>query len=117
MFMSRVVGRRLEWRGDRKAEQSILAVDESNAITRVWTADPVLLKDLLNDMNGFEASGSTGSAGGSPQDFGPLILARSVAGDVLSIDPQRYWEGVADWFRSRGDDPHLYGRRGIPVSR
>lgn len=110
--------RRLEWRGDRKANHSILALDESNSVIRTWTADPALLKDLLNDMSGFDSSGSAeSSGGGNPQDFGPLILARSETGDVLSIDPQRYWEGVSDWFRSRGDDPHLYRRRGVPVSR
>ena len=104
-------GRRLEWRGAKLSDQAILAIDASNAVIRTWAADPTLLKDLLNDMRTFDTTGKGGEGeAASPGDFGPLILARSESGDVLSIDPQRYWEGVSDWFRSRGDDPHLYQR-------
>jgi hypothetical protein len=39
-------------------------------------------------------------------------LSRSQQGDVIEVDPELYWVGIADWFRSRGADPHpLRGRR------
>ena len=112
------VGRRLEWRGAKLSEQAILAIDASDTVVRTWAADPAILKDLLNDMRGFDTTGAAGGeqSAASAADFGPLILARSESGDVLSIDPQRYWEGVSDWFRTRGDDPHLYQRNRVGAS-
>jgi hypothetical protein len=44
----------------------------------------------------------------NPTNWGDLVIARSEDGDVLGVDPQLYWEGVAGWYRARGDDPHRW---------
>ena len=46
-----------------------------------------------------------------PDRWGALVISRSADGDVLFIDPELYWNGIADLFRSRGDDPHPWRGR------
>ena len=70
------------------------------------------LTDFLNDMEDLDTSAPAEVLDQSPEDWGELVIARSEEGDVLYIDPQLYWEGVAYWFRARGDDPHRW--RGNP---
>ena len=106
---------RIEWRSKTEGDDALLAVDDgSNTVLEAWEVDPGVLIDFLNDMSGLEARKSrdtrdVGEQG--PEDWGELIIARSQAGDVLDVDPERYWGGVAYWFRSRGSDPHLWRGR------
>jgi len=102
---------RIEWRSRAEGDDTILAVEEeSNAVVKTWSADVDLLTDFLNDMVELDAKSGNGVdySRRSPQEWGELVMSRSDAGDVLHVDPQLYWEGIAYWFRSRGRDPHPY---------
>ena len=109
---------RMEWRSRSEGDDTILVVEtDSNAVVKSWTADADLLADFLNDMAGLDPKSSDSSAKTgngvdhtqrSLQEWGALVMARSDAGDVITIDPQLYWEGIAHWFRSQGRDPHPY---------
>ena len=46
-----------------------------------------------------------------PEVWGDLVISRAADGDILFIDPELYWNGIAELFRSRGDDPHPYRQR------
>ena len=110
------MGLRIEWRSRAEGDDALLAVEEdSNTVLEAWDADPASLTDFLNDMAALDAHKDRERADVSernPDLWGALVIARSESGDVLSIDPQLYWEGVAYWFRSRGADPHPWrGRR------
>jgi hypothetical protein len=39
-----------------------------------------------------------------PDNWGELVLSRDVNGDVISIDPELFWERVHRHFRSKGTD-------------
>jgi hypothetical protein len=39
-----------------------------------------------------------------PAAWGHLVIARGASGEVLTMDPELYWEGIYAWFRSRGVD-------------
>lgn len=106
---------RIEWRNKAEGDDAVLAVEEgSNVVLEAWKADVPLLTDFLNDMNMTEVDVTISGNGHKsietdqrePSEWGDLVLARSESGDILSIDPQLYWEGVSYWFRSRGADPH-----------
>jgi len=100
---------RIEWRSRAEGDDTILAVEDgSSAVVRAWLADTDLLTDFLNDMVGLDMKSTNGVdySQRSPQEWGDLVMARSDTGDVLSVDPQLYWDGIAYWFRSRGRDPH-----------
>lgn len=90
----------------------MLAVEEDAGVVRAWPAEPARLTDFLNDMSTLGDGGSQVDGDRTdPAAWGDLVIARSADGDVLFIDPERYWNGIADFFRSRGDDPHLYRNR------
>lgn len=105
---------RIEWRSRAEGDDAILAVEDgSNAVVKAWLANIDLLSDFLNDMVGLNVTStdekSTNGVDHSqrpPQDWGDIVMSRSDAGDVLWVDPQLYWDGIAYWFRSRGRDPH-----------
>ena len=110
------MGLQIEWRRRAEGDDALLAVEaESNTVLTAWKADPVLLTDFLNDMAGLTAHEGRDGVDMSQRDpdlWGALVIARSENGDVLNVDPQLYWEGIAYWFRSRGEDPHPWrGRR------
>ena len=108
------MGLRIEWRSKAEGEDALLAVeDESDFVVEAWDASPSRLVDFLNDMEDFNAHGRdrADSREQYPEEWGALVLARSEDGDILGIDPQLYWEGVAYWFRARGDDPHPWRGR------
>ena len=107
---------RFEWRNGERDTDALLAVDEdSNTVQEVWEATGALLEDFLNEMatiDGDKGASRTDVDERDPQQWGGLVIARSDTGDVLSIDPELYWDRLAFWFRSRGEDPHPWrGRR------
>ena len=106
---------RLEWRSRAEGDDTLLAVEEgSDAVVKAWAANTDLLTDFLNDMEGLDRDYEVKSGNGvdhihrRPQEWGDLVMSRSDAGDVLWIDPELYWDGIAHWFRSKGRDPHPY---------
>ena len=104
---------RIEWRTRGVGDDALLFIgesgEESNAVLKTWEADPALLTDFLNDMVGLDTDAvlvEVDVGQREPQQWGKLVLARSQSGDVLTIDPELYWNGIYYWFRSRGTDPH-----------
>ena len=106
------MGLRIEWRSRTEGDDVIIAVDDtSNVVLRAWEANPTLIADFLNEMTDL-SDADTGKESTATEYWGNLVLSRSSEGDVLDVDPQLYWEGIAFWFRSRGGDPHPWrGRR------
>jgi hypothetical protein len=102
---------RIEWRSRAEGDDAIITVDDgTDRVLKSWPANLDVLVEFLNDMRGFtedEGHDDLGDASG----WGDLVIARSEAGDVLTVNPQLYWEGVAYWFRAHGTDPHLWRRR------
>ena len=107
------MGLRFEWRSRAEGDDALLAVeDHSNTVLEAWQAEPAILTDFLNDMTGLSPRREGGNAETQTlDDWGALVIARDESGDVLSVEPQLYWEGVAYWFRSRGEDPHPWRGR------
>jgi hypothetical protein len=95
-----------EWRTDGERD-TVLIVDEDNGVREAVQADPEVLAAFLNSVG--ELAGWQG-ARGVPEDkrdpaaWGHLVIARGASGEVLTMDPELYWEGIYAWFRSRGVD-------------
>ena len=109
---------RIEWRTRGKGNDALLFVGEfgedPNTVLRMWGADSVLLADFLNDMERLDTAVfdlEVDVTQREPQLWGKLVLARSQNGDVLTINPELYWDGIYYWFRSQGTDPHLWRGR------
>ena len=95
-----------EWRSLGESE-TVLIIDESNNVREAIASEPAVLSRLLTNM------GELGSWQGTipvaadkldPGSWGDLIIARAESGEVITMDPEFFWDGIYTWFRSRGVD-------------
>ena len=95
-----------EWRSLGEAE-SVLIIDDDNTVREAHVADPTVLSRFLTNMGNLDAWRGNGPVDGDKRDpasWGHLIMARAESGEVITMDPERYWDGIYAWFRSRGVD-------------
>jgi hypothetical protein len=99
----------VEWRVQDGAD-AIAVIDPNGIVAEVAIPDEVLLKDFLavaSDLNRWRTWTvwhSVGADKRDPQAWGELVMGRSESGDVVSMNPELFWERVQRWFRSRGVD-------------
>ena len=109
---------RIEWRTKGKGDDALLFVNEygeaGDTVIKTWNANRGSLADFLNDMTELDTAVvrlETSTDQRDPLQWGELVLSRAQpGGDVLAIDPERYWDKIYYWFRSRGLDPHPWRR-------
>ena len=95
-----------EWRTNAEAD-TVLIVDEANQVREAVRANAEVLSTFLNnvgDLLAYQGEGSVSEDNRDPAGWGRLVIARGPAGEVLTMDPELYWEGIYTWFRSRGVD-------------
>ncbi len=99
----------VEWRV-REGSDAIAVVDPNGIVAEVAIPDEVLLKDYLavsadlDRWRKWTAWRSVNADKRDPEAWGELVMGRSENGDVLSVDPELFWERVYRWFRSRKVD-------------
>ena len=96
-----------EWRSDGKIETVLGIVRTENTVQRAIAADPFVLSRLLTDMGNLRTWAIGQEIKGdklSPDSWGRLVIARSETGEVIDMDPEKFWDGIYVWFRSRGVD-------------
>jgi hypothetical protein len=91
-------------------DDTLLVVDEDdNTVRQAVEAAPTVLRDFLNDMADLDTwrqGPSVAVDQRNPAAWGELVIARAKTGEVLTMDPELFWEGIYVWFRSQGVDPH-----------
>lgn len=101
---------RVEWRTRGEKDDAILVVDDAdNTVRQGLRADPEVLHDFLNnmaDLDRWQRLQPVGNDKRIPEAWGELVMARAPTGEVITMDPELFWEGIYLWFRSRGVDPH-----------
>ena len=101
---------RVEWRTRGEMDDAILVVDDiDHTVRQGLRADPEVLRDFLNNMAGLDRWRSLPPVGNGQRHtgaWGELVMARAPTGEVITMDPELFWEGIYCWFRSRGVDPH-----------
>ncbi len=96
-----------EWRTTGENEAILIVDDEDNTGREALAADPAVLSNFLTDMgdlNSCRGGHSVDDDQRSPEAWGDLVIARANPAEVITMDPERYWEGIYTWFRSRGVD-------------
>jgi len=105
-----VMAVRVEWRTRGEMDDAILVVDDAdNTVRQGLGAAPEVLRDFLNNMADLDIWRSLHPVGNdkrNPGAWGELVMARAPTGEVITMDPELFWEGIYLWFRSRGVDPH-----------
>ena len=85
----------------------VLVLNEDGSVREVMTADAVILNDFLTTMSGLRSWRSDHAVEGEkrrPEPWGALVISRAETGEIIDMDPERFWTGVHIWFRSRGVD-------------
>ena len=100
----------VEWRL-RDGADALLRVDASErAVSEVSPPDEATLKSYLavtgtvDVWRSWMAWRPVDGGGRDPDEWGELVLSRADNGEVISIDPELFWERVHRLFRSRGVD-------------
>ena len=95
-----------EWRTNGKFD-SVLIVEDDRRVREALSANPEVLHRLLTDTGDLSAWHGTVHVEGEnrlPSAWGDLVIARAQTGEVLTMDPEAFWTGIHQWFRSRGVD-------------
>ena len=101
-----------EWRTDGESETILIVEDEDNTVRQALAADPIVLSKMLTDMGDlstWRGGHAIDNDQRSPEAWGDLVIARANTGEVITMEPERFWDGIYYWFRSRGvdyDTPH-----------
>ena len=85
----------------------VLVLNEDGSVREAMTAGPAILHDFLTRMNGLRSWRSDRAVEGSKrraEPWGALVISRAETGEIIDMDPERFWTGVHIWFRSRGVD-------------
>jgi len=96
-----------EWRSDGEVETVLIVNDEDNTVRQALAADQAVLSNLLTDLgdlSSWQDAQSIDDDKRNPAAWGDLIIARASTGEVIEMDPERFWDGIYTWFRSRGVD-------------
>ena len=94
-----------EWRTDGGSDTVLIV--ERNQVRQAVRANPEVLSTFLTnvgDLAAWHGEGSVSDDKRDPAAWGLLVIARGLSGEVLTMDPELYWEGIYTWFRSRGVD-------------
>lgn len=100
----------VEWRLRNGTDALVLVDPDSGTISEVPAPDGAILKAYLavtGTLAGWQTSmawSAVDSGNRDPDNWGELVLSRGDNGDVISIDPELFWERVHRWFRSHGVD-------------
>ena len=96
-----------EWRTKGEFDAILIVDDADNTVRQALVADPAVLSNFLTDMgdlNTWEGWQSVDDDMRSPAAWGELVIARANTGEVITMEPELFWEGIYTWFRSRGVD-------------
>ena len=94
------------WRSLGESE-TVLIIDESNTVREAIAAEPAVLSRLLTNMGELDSWQGTIPVDADkldPASWGDLIIARGKSGEVITMEPELFWDGIYTWFRSRGVD-------------
>jgi hypothetical protein len=95
-----------EWRTNSEFD-SVLIVENEQTVRQALRATPDVLSRLLTETGDLQAWHGGGTIDGDKQSlsaWGDLVIARAHTGEVLTMDPELFWNGIYQWFRSRGVD-------------
>ncbi len=116
------MGLSAQWRSSH-AGDAVLILDDSSGVREAVAADPRVLSRFLTEMGDLASwRGDLHVAGNedNPEAWGELVIARAATGEVITMDPELYWDGIYAWYRSRGvdyDSPELPESTGAGARR
>ena len=96
-----------EWRSNGESDAVLIVDDADQTVREAMPANPEVLSRLLTntgDLSVWHGDRPVEADKRTPSAWGDLVIARAQTGQVLNMDPERFWNGIYLWFRSRGVD-------------
>jgi hypothetical protein len=96
-----------EWRTNGIADAILVVDDGDNTVREALAANADRLGNLLTEMGELESwlgERAVAEDKRDPSAWGDLVISRASSGEIITMDPERFWNGVYEWFRSRGVD-------------
>ena len=100
----------IEWRL-RPDSDTVLVVSDDKVVEVAIRADAMVLSKMLTipgDLSLWEGGKILEAVDRDPATWGELVISRSEEGQILTMDPELFWNGIFEWFRSRGIDYDIY---------
>lgn len=100
----------IEWR-IRPDSDTVIVVRDNNVVEVAIPADATVLSKMLTDPGDlalWEGGKLLEAIDRDPASWGELVISRSEEGQILTMDPELFWNGIYEWFRSRGIDYDMY---------
>ncbi len=100
----------IEWR-IRPDSDTVLVVSDNQAVEVAIRADAMVLSKMLTtpgDLSLWTGGKILEAVDRDPATWGELVISRSEGGQILTMDPELFWNGVYEWFRARGIDYDIY---------
>lgn len=100
----------VEWRLRDGADALVLVDPDSGTVSEVPAPNADTLKaylavtGTLASWQGAMAWSTVDRGNRDPDKWGELVLSRADSGEVITIDPELFWERIHKWFRSRSVD-------------
>ena len=102
----------VEWRTNGRVDAILVVDDDENTVREALPASAARLSKFLTDMEGLDTWRGEHPIEDNRRDpatWGALVIARDATGEVITMDPERFWDGIYTWFRSRGVDYNTPG--------
>ena len=96
-----------EWRTNGEHDVVLVLDDDTGQVREALVADADVLRRFLtgpSEMHTWRGRRPVQADRRAPESWGELVMARSASGEVLTMDPELFWDGIYTWFRSRGVD-------------
>ena len=96
----------IQWRM-RPESDTILVVIDGRTVKVAIAVDAAVLSKMLTvpgDLSKWSGGKILEAVDRDPLAWGELVIERNEDGQILTMDPEAFWNGVYDWFRSRGID-------------
>lgn len=96
----------IEWRLRPDAD-TVLVVEDNTVVRMAIPVDADTLSKMLTqpgDLSVWEGGKLLEAVDRDPNVWGKLVISRSETGQIIDMDPELFWNGIYEWFRSRGVD-------------
>lgn len=100
----------IQWRLKPESD-TVLVVEDETVVRVAIPADSMVLSKMLTqpgDLSGWSGGKLLESVDRDPEIWGELVISRAENGQILVMDPKLFWNGIYEWFRSRGVDYDIH---------
>lgn len=97
----------IEWRTRPGADAVVVVDSDRQSVCSALAADATVLSKMLTDpgpLAAWNGPRPLEAVDRVPSTWGRLVIARAESGEVVAMDPELFWNGIYEWFRSRGID-------------